>query len=147
METIAKLPVIGLDIAKNVFQLHIVDAETGEIQRRQLKRAKVTEFFAKCQPSLIAMEACGGAHHWARTLQAQGHQVKLLPAKHVKAFLLRDKTDALDAQAIWVAAQQPHIRGVSVKSEQQQACLALHSMRQQIMKMRIILNPAVTPPP
>lgn len=143
METIVKMPVIGLDIAKNVFQLHIVDAETGEIQRRQLKRAKVTEFFAKCQPSLIALEACGGAHHWARTLQAQGHQVKLLPAKHVKAFLLRDKTDALDAQAIWVAAQQPHIRGVSVKSEQQQACLALHSMRQQIMKMRIMQTNAL----
>lgn len=143
MEPTAKLPVIGLDIAKNLFQLHIVDAETGEIQRRQLKRAKMTEFFANCQPSLVALEACGGAHHWARTLQAQGHQVKLLPAKHVKAFLLRDKTDALDAQAIWVAAQQPHIKGVSIKSEQQQACLTLHSMRQQIMKMRIMQTNAL----
>jgi transposase len=145
MEPTAKLPVIGLDIAKNLFQLHIVDAETGEIQRRQLKRAKMTEFFANYQPSLVALEACGRAHHWARTLQAQGHQVKLLPAKHVKAFLLRDKTDALglDAQAIWVAAQQPHIKGVSIKSEQQQACLTLHSMRQQIMKMRIMQTNAL----
>ena len=121
MESTAKLPVIGLDIAKNVFQLHIVDADTGEIQRRQLKRAKVAEFFANRQPSLVAIEACGGAHHWARTLLAMGHQVKLLPARHVKAFLLCDKTDALDAQAIWVAAQQPHIKAVSIKSEQQQA--------------------------
>jgi transposase len=143
MESTAKLPVIGLDIAKNVFQLHIVDAETGEIQRRQLKRGKVAEFFANRQPSLVAIEACGGAHHWARTLLAMGHQVKLLPAKHVKAFLLRDKTDALDAQAIWVAAQQPHIKAVSVKSEQQQACLALHSMRRQLMKMRIMQTNAL----
>jgi len=143
MESIVKLPVIGLDIAKNVFQLHIVDAETGEIQRRQLKRAKVAEFFANCQQSLVALEACGGAHHWARTLQTQGHQVKLLPAKHVKAFLLRDKTDALDAQAIWVAAQQPHIKSVAVKSEQQQVCLSLHSMRQQLMKMRIMQTNAL----
>src|SRR5450830_1478315 len=130
MQFTAKLPVIGLDIAKNLFQIHIVDSDSGEIQRRQLKRAKVVEFFANRQPSLIALEACGGAHHWARTLLAMGHQVKLLPAKLVKAFLLRDKTDALDAQAIWVAAQQPHIKAVTVKSEQQQACLSLHSMRQ-----------------
>lgn len=143
MQSTEKLPVIGLDIAKNVFQLHIVDAETGEIQRRQLKRGKVAEFFANRQPSLVALEACGGAHHWARTLLAMGHQVKLLPAKHVKAFLLRDKTDALDAQAIWVAAQQPHIKAVSVKSEQQQACLALHSMRRQLMKMRIMQTNAL----
>jgi len=143
MQSTAKLPVIGLDIAKNVFQLHIVDSDTGEIQRRQLKRAKVAEFFANCQNSLVALEACGGAHHWARTLLAMGHQVKLLPAKHVKAFVLRDKTDALDAQAIWVTAQQPHISGVAVKSEQQQACLSLHSMRQQLMKMRIMQTNAL----
>lgn len=143
MQSTAKLPVIGLDIAKNFFQLHIVDAETGEIHRRQLKRAKVAEFFANCERSLVALEACGGAHHWARLLLAAGHQVKLLPAQHVKAFLLRDKTDALDAQAIWVAAQQPHIKGVSVKSEQQQACLSLHSMRQQLMKMRIMQTNAL----
>jgi transposase len=143
MEFTARLPVIGLDIAKNVFQLHIVDAEAGEIQRRQLKRAKVAEFFANHQPSLVAIEACSGAHHWARTLLAMGHQVKLLPAKHVKAFLLRDKTDALDAQTIRVAAQQPHIKAVSVKSEQQQACLGLHSMRRQLMKMRIMQTNAL----
>ncbi len=143
MKSTAQLPVIGMDIAKNVFQLHIADVETGEIQRRKLKRAKVAEFFANRQPSLVAIEACGGAHHWARTLQAQGHEVKLLPAKHVRAFVLRDKTDALDAQAIWVAAQQPHIRKVPVKSEQQQACLSLHRMRAQLMKMRIMQTNAL----
>lgn len=143
MQSTAQLSVIGLDIAKNVFQLHSVDATTGEIQRRQLKRAKVAEFFANRQHSLVAIEACGGAHHWARTLLAMGHKVKLLPAKHVRAFVLRDKTDALDAQAIWVSAQQPHIKEVPVKSEQQQACLALHSMRQQLMKMRIMQTNAL----
>lgn len=143
MQSTAQPSVIGLDIAKNVFQLHSVDAATGEIQRRQLKRAKVAEFFANRQPSLVAIEACGGPHHWARTLLAMGHKVKLLPAKHVRAFVLRDKADALDAQAIWVSAQQPHIKEVPVKSEQQQACLALHSMRQQLMKMRIMQTNAL----
>jgi transposase len=143
MKITAQLPVIGMDIAKNVFQLHIVDPETGEIERVKLKRDRVTTFFANRQPSLVALEACGGAHHWARTLSAQGHQIKLLPAKHVRAFVLRDKTDARDAQAIWVAAQQPHIREVPVKSEQQQACLALHRMRAQLMKMRIMQTNAL----
>lgn len=143
MKSSAQLPVIGLDIAKSVFQIHLVDGETGEIQRRQLKRAKVAEFFANCKRSVVALEACGGAHHWARTLRAMGHEIKLLPPKYVRAFVLRDKTDALDAQAIWVAAQQPHIKEVPVKSEQQQACLALHSLRRQLMKMRIMQTNAL----
>lgn len=143
MQSTANLPVIGLDLAKSVFQLHIVDGETGEIQRRQIKRSKLTEFFAKCQRSLVAMEACGTAHHWARAISSLGHQVKLLPAQHVKAFLLRDKTDAMDAQAIWVAAQQPHIKPVPVKTERQQTCMALHGMRRQLMKMRIMQTNAL----
>lgn len=138
MQSTASLPIVGMDIAKNVFQLHVVDTETGEIQRHKLKREKVTTFFANRQKSLVAMEACGGAHHWARALHALGHEVKLLPAKHVKPFVLRDKTDARDAQAIWVAAQQFHIKPVPVKSEQQQACLALHRLRAQLMKVRIM---------
>jgi transposase len=132
-----------MDIAKNVFQIHIVDSESGEIERIKLKRDRVSQFFANRQPSLVAMEACGGAHHWGRTLQAQGHQVKLLPAKQGRPFVLRDKTDARDAQAIWVAAQQPQIREVPVKSEQQQACLTLHRMRTQLMKMRIMQTNAL----
>lgn len=128
MEFTAQLPVIGLDLAKSVFQLHIGDTDSGEIQRRQIKRAKLTDFFAKCQKSLVAMEACSSSHYWARTLMSLGHQVKMLPAQHVKAFLLRDKTDAMDAQAIWVAAQQPHILPVPVKTERQQASMALHCL-------------------
>ena len=138
MQSTATLPVIGMDIAKNVFQLHVVDAETGELERHKLRRDRVTTFFANRQRSLVALEACGGAHHWARTLQALGHEVKLLPAKHVRPFVLRDKTDARDAQAIWVAAQQPHIKAVPVKNVQQQACLTLHRMRAQLMKVRIM---------
>ena len=143
MQSTANLPIIGLDLLKSVFQLHVVDVETGEIQRRQIKRATLTEFFAKWQPSIVAMEACGSAHFWARVIASLGHQVKLLPAQHVKAFLLRDKTDAMDAQAIWVAAQQPHIKPVPVKTERQQACMALHGMRRQLMKMRIMQTNAL----
>lgn len=143
MQSTAKLPVIGLDLAKSVFQLHIVDMNSGEFQRRQIKRSKLTDFFAKCQASLVAMEACSTSHYWARTLMSLGHRVKILPAQHVKAFLLRDKTDALDAQAIWVAAQQPHILPVAVKTERQQACMALHGMRRQLMKMRIMQTNAL----
>lgn len=143
MQFTATLPVIGMDIAKHVFQLHVVDAQTGEVTRHKLRRDRVTAFFANRQKSLVAMEACGGAHHWARTLQTLGHEVKLLPAKHVRAFVLRNKTDARDAQAIWVAAQQPHIKAVPVKNEQQQACLTLHRMRAQLMKVRIMQTNAL----
>jgi transposase len=143
MKRTAELPVIGMDIAKNVFQIHIVDWETGEIERAKLKRDKVLQFFVNRQPALVAIEACGGAHYWGRILQAHGHLLKLLPAKQVRPFVVRDKTDARDAQAIWVAAQQPHIRAVPVKSEQQQACLALHRMRSQLMKMRIMQTNAL----
>ena len=143
MKLSAELPIIGMDIAKNVFQLHIVDPQTGEVERKKLKRDRVAPFFANRPPSVIALEACGGAHFWGRTLAAQGHLVKLLPANQVKPFVVRDKTDARDAQAIWVAAQQPHIREVPIKSEQQQACLTLHRMRTQLMKMRIMQTNAL----
>lgn len=139
MQFTTQLPVVGMDIAKNVFQLHLVDPLTGEIKQVKLKRDRVSSFFANHPRSLVAMEACGGAHHWARTLSALGHEVRLLPAKHVRPFVLRDKTDARDAQAIWVAASQ-HIRPAPMKSESQQACLGLHlhRMRAQLMKMRIM---------
>ena len=143
MQFTTQLPVVGMDIAKNVFQLHLVNPLTGEIKQVKLKRDRVSSFFANHPRSLVAMEACGGAHHWARTLSALGHEVRLLPAKHVRPFVLRDKTDARDAQAIWVAASQQHIRSVPMKSESQQACLSLHRMRAQLMKMRIMQTNAL----
>lgn len=128
--------VVGVDTAKLVFQLHWVDMETGEVFSKQLKRAKFLEHFVNKAPCLIGMEACGGSQHWARRLQEMGHEVKLMPGKTVKAFVSGNKNDVADARAIWLAVQQPDIRAVAVKTEAQQAVLALHRMRQQLVKFR-----------
>ncbi|WP_042589277.1 IS110 family transposase, partial [Ralstonia solanacearum] len=138
-----KHTVIGMDIAKHVFQLHAVNAATGEIERIKLKRNQLLDFFAKREHSLVAMEACGGAHHWARQLQELGHDVKLICARSVRPFVLRNKTDAADARAIWTAAQQPDARFVAIKTEAQQAILALHRLRAQLMKFRIMQTNAL----
>lgn len=128
--------VVGIGIAKRVFQLHWVDQETGEIVSLQLKREKFLDHFANRQKCLIGMEACGGAQHWARKLTAMGHEVKLLPGKAVKPFVTGNKNDRQDARAIWTAVQQPHVKAVAIKSEEQQAMLALHRMRSQLVKFR-----------
>jgi len=121
----------GLDIAKSVMQLHWVDTETGEIGRKKLVRAKLSAYFAQLQPVRVVMEACGSAHHWARVLGALGHEVELLPARQVRAFVRSNKDDAADARAIWLAAQQSDIRRAPIKSQAQQAVQALHRTRQQ----------------
>jgi transposase len=128
--------VVGVDVAKQVFQVHLVDQETGEVIRKQLKRVKFLEFFANLTPCLIGMEACGGSQHWARRLTEMGHEVKLMAGKAVKAFVTGNKNDVADARAIWTAVQQKDIRAVAVKSEAQQAVLAMHRMRQQLVKFR-----------
>ena len=102
---------------------------SGEIQRKTLRRAQVSAFFARAPRGVVAMEACGSAHHWARLLQSLGHEVKLIAAQFVRPFVKTNKTDAADAQAIWEAAQRPDMRFVAVKSEQQQAVLSLHRLR------------------
>lgn len=129
------LTTVGVDIAKNVIQLHYIDAETGEIINKPIKRAAFLEQFANRAPCLIGMEACGGSQYWARKLTAMGHEVKLMPAKFVKAFVMGSKNDAADARAIWMAVEQPG-KSVAVKTETQQAVLALHRMRQQLVKFR-----------
>lgn len=126
----------GLDIAKNVMQLHWVEAETGEIGRKKLARAKLAAYFAQLQPVRIVMEACGSAHHWARVFTGLGHQVELLPAAQVRAFVRSNKDDAADARAIWLAAQQSDIRRVPQKSVEQQAALALHRTRTHWVSVR-----------
>lgn len=126
---------VGVDIAKQVFQVHYVDPESGEMVNKPITRAMFLEHFANRAPCLIGMEACGGAHHWARQLIKMGHEVKLIPAEFAKAFNIRNKSDAADARAIWLAVQQPGKR-VAVKTEAQQAMLALHLMRQQLIKFR-----------
>lgn len=130
-----KLTPVGIDIAKNVFQIHYVDEDTGEIVNKAIKRGGLLEYFVNRAPCLIGMEACGGAQHWARALTRMGHQVKLMPAEFVKAFNIRNKNDAADARAIWMAVQQPS-KAVAIKTEAQQAVLALHRMRQQLVKFR-----------
>ena len=141
--TMAGLQVIGLDIAKQVFQLHTLDMATGEIINIQIKRAKVLEYFVNRQPCLIAIEACGGAHHWARELGVLGHTVRLLHAKIVRPFVSGNKTDATDARAIWLAVQQPGIKFVGIKTAAQQATLTLHRQRELLMKMRTMQTNAL----
>lgn len=131
-----KTTTFGVDLAKRVFQVHWVDMETGEIGRRQFKRDQLVQFFSNCAPALIAMEACGSAHFWARKLSALGHQVRLIAPSFVRPFVKRNKTDAADAHAIWEAAQRPEMRFVAVKSEAQQSVLTLHRVREQLLKMR-----------
>ena len=128
--------VVGVDTAKRVFQLYWIDTETGEIMDLRLTRAKFLEHFANRGPCLIGMEACGGSQHWARCFRDLGHEVRLLPAKMVRPFVGGNKSDTHDARAIWTAVQQPGIKTVAIKSEEQQAVLALHRMRQQLVKFR-----------
>lgn len=128
--------VVGVDIAKRLFQLHWIAADTGEMFDKQLRRSDFLEHFANREPCLIGMEACGGSQHWARRLTELGHQVKLMPGKLVKAFVSGNKNDVAAARAIWAAARYPGAKAVPVKTEAQQAVLALHRIRQQLVIFR-----------
>lgn len=138
-----KINVIGMDIAKRVIQLHTVCPETGEIGRFKLQRRETLDFLARREPSVVAMEACGSAHWWGREISKLGHEVRLLAPRSVRPFVLRNKTDAADARAIWTAAQQPDARFVAVKTEIQQSVLALHRLRAQLLEFRIMQTNAL----
>ena len=127
---------IGLDIAKSVFQAHGADAAGRELFSKRITRAKVLEFFAGQPRCLVAMEACGGAHHWARELAQMGHQVRLIPPAYVKPFVKRQKNDAADAEAICEAARRPNMRFVGVKSEEQQASGLVFRTRDLLVRQR-----------
>jgi transposase len=127
---------IGLDIAKSVFQVHGEDAEGKVVIQKRPGRKGMMTFFAKLPPCLVALEACGTSHYWGRTLQAMGHEVRLIPAAYVKPFVKRNKTDARDAAAICVAARRPDMREVAIKSEEQQASRALERSRELMVKQR-----------
>ena len=114
---------IGSDIAKNVFQVHGIDAAEKVILRKQLRRSQVMKFFAALPPCLIGMEACATAHYWARELTKLGHEVRLMPAKDVKAYVKRNKNDAADAEAICEAVRRPTMRFVRANSADQQCRL------------------------
>jgi transposase len=117
---------IGIDLAKSVFQVHGVGAEGSVVLRRQLRRSQVSTFFSRLEPCVIGMEACSGAHHWARELSALGHEVRLMPAAYVKPYVKRGKTDRADAEAICEAVTRPSMRFVPVKSANGQAALLDH---------------------
>jgi transposase len=131
-----KVSTIGLDIAKNVFQVHGEDAEGNVVVEKRLGRKGIVGFFSKLAPCLVALEACGTSHYWGRTLRALGHEVRLIPAAYVKPFVKRNKTDARDAAAICVAARRPDMRPVAIKSEEQQASRALERSRELLIKQR-----------
>jgi transposase len=116
-----QITTIGLDIAKNVFQVHGVDTEENVVVRKRLRRGQVIAFFEALTPCLVGMEACATSHYWARALTKLGHEVRLMPAKDVKAYVKRNKNDAADAEAICEAVRRPTIRFVQVKSAEQRA--------------------------
>src|SRR5437764_4500759 len=131
-----QITTIGLDIAKNVFQVHGIDAAEKVVVRKQLRRGQVLKFFASLQPCLVGMEACATAHYWARELTKLGHEVRLMPAKDVKAYVKRNKNDAADAQAICEAVRRPTMRFVGVKSAEQQGRLMQHRARDLLLRQQ-----------
>jgi len=126
----------GLDVAKRVFQMYWVEAQTGEIMNRRFGRDELIRFLAQRRAGRVALEACGSGHWWARKINSLGHEVVLLHAKFIRPFVQTNKTDAADARAIWTAVQQPGMRTVAAKTPDQQAMLALHRMRALLVKFR-----------
>lgn len=131
-----KLTTIGIDLAKNVFQVHGADEKGKTVMKKQLKRTQVLAFFAGLVPCKIGMEACGSAHYWARKLQGLGHTVKLIAPQYVKPFVKRNKNDAADAEAICEAVTRPNMPAVPIKNASQQAILSVHRARQGFVKAR-----------
>ncbi len=127
---------IGIDLAKNVFQVHGITKDEEVLFNRPLRRAQLLPFFSKLEPCLIGMEACSGAHHWARELTELGHDVRLIPPMYVKPYVKRGKSDAIDAEAICEAVTRPKMRFVAVKTVEQQALLSLHRARDLLVRQR-----------
>ena len=135
----SKIMTIGLDLAKSVFQVHGADREGRPVVRRKLRRKQVLEFFAVLSPCLVGLEACASAHHWARELQALGHEVRLIPPQYVRPFVKTNKNDASDAEAICEALMRPTMRFAAVKSAEQQSVLLLHRARELLVRQRTML--------
>jgi transposase len=134
-----ELTTIGLDLAKHVFQVHGVDAEGSVVLRKQLRRHQVVAFFSRLPRCVVGMEACATSHHWARELGALGHEVRLMPAQYVKAYIKRNKNDAADAEAICEAVLRPTMRFVAAKTAEQQAAALLHRGRERLVRQRTAL--------
>lgn len=135
-----QIAVVGIDLAKNVFQVHGTDAAGHPVLTKKLSRGQMIEFFAKLTPCLIGMEACSSAHYWGRRLTEMGHTVKLMPPQYVKPYVKTNKNDARDAEAICEAVTRPNMRFVPIKTEEQQAVLVLHRVRDGIVKQRVALS-------
>lgn len=138
-----EITTIGLDLAKNVFQVHAVDAAGRVVVRRQVRRAQMRLFFSRLPACLIGMEACAGAHYSARELTKFGHEVRLIPPSYVKPFVKRGKTDAADAEAICTAVSQPTMPFVPVKTEVQQPVLMQHRTRDFLVRQLTQLANAI----
>ncbi len=135
-----KISVMGLDLAKKVFQVHGIDIDGEVIVRKQLKRSQMRQFFAKLEPCLIGMEACGGAHYWSRELTRLGHAVRMMAPVFVKPYLKSNKNDRNDAEAICEAVQRPSMPFVQPKLPEQQAVLHLHHGRRLLVRQRVALS-------
>jgi transposase len=131
-----QITTIGFDLAKNVFQVHGIDATEKVVIRKPLRRSQVIKFFSGLSPCLVGMEACASAHYWARELTRLGHEVRLMPANDVKAYVKRNKNDAADAEAICEAVRRPTMRFVPVKSAEQQGRLMQHRTRDLLLRQR-----------
>ena len=127
---------IGVDLAKNFFQVHGIEREGGEALTRRLTRTKFREFFSRLAPCRVGMEACGSAHYWARELASMGHDVVLVPPSYVKPYVKRGKNDAVDAAAICEAMSRPDMRFAPIKTADQQAVLMPHKTRDLLIKQR-----------
>lgn len=128
--------VVGVDLAKNIFQLHGVDANGKVVLRKKLKRDHVPLFFANLQSCLVGMEACGGSAYWARVIESCGHTVRRIHPRFIKPYLMADKNDAKDAAAICEAVQRPHMRFVPNKTQEQADVQAIHRVRQRLIQAR-----------
>jgi transposase len=135
----SEITTIGLDLAKHVFQVHGVDAQGTTVLRKRLRRGQVLTFFSRIPRCVVGLEACATAHYWARELGALGHEVRLMPAQYVKAYIKRNKHDAADAEAICEAVGRPTMRFVPVKTAEQQATQLLHRGREQLVRQRTML--------
>ncbi len=131
-----EITTIGLDLAKNVYQVHAINGAGEVVVRKTIRRAQVLRFFERLDPCLVGIEACGTSHYWAREISTFGHEVRLMPPAYVKPYVKRGKTDASDAEAICEAVSRPTMRYVAIKSCEQQAALTIHRTRDLFVKQR-----------